>query len=354
MKKIKYIHISAFALLLLAAVFFMAKFLPSDVPGEDSNFSIHFIDVGQADSAVLQCSGKTMIIDGGNVADSSTVVAYLRKLDVDYIDYMICTHGHEDHVGGLSGALNYCPVGKIYCSQDDYNSTPFSNFKKYARQQNLEITVPEPFLSFEFGDALVEILGPQKKYDKTNNNSIVLKITYGNNKFLFMGDAETDAEKDMIDAGADLKADVLKLGHHGSDTSTSYVFLNEVMPEYTVISVGSDNKYGHPCESTMSKLRDAGTKVYRTDMQGDIVVTSDGENITVYTDRNQNADTNPADKASDKWKDSEKVYIGNTKSKKYHTQGCRSVPSEKNSIYFNSARQAEEEGYSACKSCIEG
>lgn len=256
---------------------------PSDIP-ENSNFEVHFIDVGQADSALIECDGETMMIDGGNVADSNVVAAYLKKEDVTELNYVVCSHAHEDHVGGLSGALSVTKADNIYAPKTEANTKAYKNFKKKAEEQNVEIKHPNVGDEIQLGSSTVEFLGPVDESGKDlNSTSIVLKITYGNTSFLFTGDAESDEEEEILNSGADLKSTVLKVGHHGSRTSTSYPFLREVMPQYAVISVEKGNSYGHPHEETLSKLSDAGVEVYRTDESGDIVITSDGNNISVVT-----------------------------------------------------------------------
>ena len=258
---------------------------PSDIP-ENSNFEVHFIDVGQADSALIECDGETMMIDGGNVADSNVVAAYLKKEDVTELNYVVCSHAHEDHVGGLSGALSVTKADNIYAPKTETNTKAYKNFKKKAEEQNVEIKHPNIGDEIQLGSSTVEFLGPVDENGKDlNSTSIVLKITYGNTSFLFTGDAESDEEEEILNSGADLKSTVLKVGHHGSRTSTSYLFLREVMPQYAVISVEKGNSYGHPNEETLSKLSDAGVEVYRTDESGDIVMTSDGNNISITTSK---------------------------------------------------------------------
>lgn len=245
------------------------------------DLTIHFLDVGQADAAILQYGDEVMVIDGGNKADSSLVYAYLRDtLGIRHIDYMIATHPHEDHIGGLLGALNACTVGRVYSPVTTYNSNVFRSLKEYVQKQGLQLTVPRVGDTITFGDAQVQFLSPARTYDDTNNKSIVVRIVHGSNTFLFMGDAEWDAEHDMVNAGFDLSAKVLKVGHHGSDTSSSYVFLREVMPEYAIISCGKGNSYGHPSSEILGRLRDTGTTVYRTDLQGGIVCVSDGRTLS--------------------------------------------------------------------------
>ena len=258
---------------------------PSDIP-ENSNFEVHFIDVGQADSALIECDGETMMIDGGNVADSNVVAAYLKKEDVTELNYVVCSHAHEDHVGGLSGALSVTKADNIYAPKTETNTKAYKNFKKKAEEQNVEIKHTNIGDEIQLGSSTVEFLGPVDENGKDlNSTSIVLKITYGNTSFLFTGDAESDEEEEILNSGADLKSTVLKVGHHGSRTSTSYPFLREVMPQYAVISVEKGNSYGHPNEETLSKLSDAGVEVYRTDESGDIVMTSDGNNISITTSK---------------------------------------------------------------------
>lgn len=311
---------------------------------EDGGLTVHFIDVGQADSALLQCGGQAMLIDGGNAADSSLVVSYLNSQGVEYLDYVVCTHAHEDHVGGLSGPLNTCTAGAVLAPVTEYDSKVFSDFVKYTRQQGLDITVPTPGDAFALGGAQVTVLGPVKDYTDTNNTSIVLRVDYGETSFLFTGDMEREAEADLLESGCDLDATVLKVGHHGSGTSSSYVFLREVMPEYAVISVGANNSYGHPDEEVMSRLYDARATVYRTDEQGTVVAYSDGTQVTFTTEKDA-APTAGRDEAESG------VYIGNVNSHVFHRESCSGLPAEKNQVYFDSREAAVAEGYTPCGRC---
>lgn len=311
---------------------------------EGDGLTIHFIDVAQADCALLECDGTYILIDGGNVEDSSLVVSYLQKQGVEELAAVICSHAHEDHVGGLPGVLAVYPTEAVYAPTRTYSSNCFDDFVYYTDQQGLDITIPEVGHTISFGGATAQVLGPVKQYADTNNTSIVLKITYGTTSFLFTGDMETSAETDLLDSGANVKADVLKVGHHGSDTSTGYRFLYEVNPTYAVISVGQGNSYGHPNEVTLSRLEDADCTTYRTDKLGHIIAHSDGTNLTFSWTQSS--------AVPDNGKEPPITYIGNTKSKKLHIPGCASLPSEQNQTVFDSYQAAINAGFIPCDNCM--
>src|SRR5690554_877203 len=293
----------------------------------DSKFEVHFIDVGQGDASLVLCDGESMLIDGGTSKSSSLIYTYLKNHGIDHLNYIVSTHPHEDHVGGLAGALNYATVGKAFSPVTTYDSRAFNSFVKYLNEQNVSITVPKPGNEFKLGSAAVKILGPVSTDSNANNNSIVLKITYGDTSFLFTGDAEREEEQDILAKGYDLNSTVLKVGHHGADTSTTYPFLREIMPGYAVISVGSSNSYGHPTENTLSRLRDADAKVLRTDMQGDIIFTSDGQNVTYTVQRNADADTLGSASKSTSVAGSKSAETKPTQSKSAESQPPTTAPS---------------------------
>ena len=343
-----WVMVFLFIMLFLAAAYVLFNRQGEDAPpAEGGSLQVYFIDVGQADAALLICDGHYMLIDGGNAEDSDLVYSYLERHGAKNLDYMVSSHAHEDHIGGRSGALNYAKVDTVLCPVTEYSSKVFQNMVKYLEQQGKSLTVPAPGDKFDLGSARVEILGPVQEYDDTNNTSIVLRIDYGETSFLFTGDMETGAEKDLLESGADVRATVLKAGHHGSDTSTGYQFLREVSPRYTVISVGEGNKYGHPSDEVLSRFRDAGTEVYRTDMQGHVIAESDGKTVTFRTEKEADTATNPTGNST------LQMYVGNSGSKKFHLSDCASAKNiqEDKKVVFLTRLQAVLEGYEPCGRC---
>lgn len=253
--------------------------------------TVTWLDVGQGDAAVIQCGGQSMLIDGGKPEKSSYIYAWLQQHGLSYLDVIVATHVDADHIGGLSGALNYASVGTAYCPVTTGTTETFQSFVKYLAQQGKQITVPTAGETFALGGAQVQIFGPLHSAEDSNDNSIVLKVSFGATSFLFTGDAERAEEQDLLNAGVNLQSTVLKVGHHGSDTSTSYPFLRAVAPQYAVISVGAGNSYGHPTEAVLSRLRDAGVTTFRTDLQGEITAVSDGQTVNFSVAKNAAVET---------------------------------------------------------------
>lgn len=342
----------------------------------DGTLTVTFLDVGQGDAAVLQCDGHAMMIDGGKAEESSYIYAWLRQHQLSTLDVLVATHADADHIGGLPGALNYAKVGTAYCPVTTGTTQTFENFLKYLKAQGKSITVPTAGQQFSLGEANVTILGPIHSAEDSNNSSIVLKVQFGATSFLFTGDAEREEEQDLLNSGADLQSTVLKVGHHGSDTSTSYPFLRAVAPQYAVISVGAGNSYGHPTEEVLSRLRDAGVTTYRTDMQGEITAVSDGQTVRFSEAKNPEAET-LADAGAGQnahasstteqsgivadagAADSEaaaltKTYVLNTNSHKFHTPDCPTVKKMKEAnkkTVTESRTEILAEGYTPCKVC---
>lgn len=367
--------------------------------------TVTWLDVGQGDAAVIQCGGQSMLIDGGKPEKSSYIYAWLQQHGLSYLDVIVATHVDADHIGGLSGALNYASVGTAYCPETTGTTETFQSFVKYLAQRGKQITVPTAGETFALGGAQIQILGPLHRAEDSNDNSIVLKVSFGATSFLFTGDAERAEEQDLLNAGVNLQSTVLKVGHHGSDTSTSYPFLRAVAPQYAVISVGAGNSYGHPTEAVLSRLRDAGVTTFRTDMQGEITAVSDGQTINFSTAKNATAGTlanagagqnagqagggNSATQTAGSGQNTGGVatagagaegaaaiasanagggnaggtagagstagsYVLNTNSHKFHLPGCPSVDtiSPKNRKDVNESReQIIREGYAPCKRC---
>lgn len=255
---------------------------PSAAPSPEE-LKIHFLDVGQGDSILLQYGDDAVLVDGGYPENGPMLVDYLENQGIESLDLVVATHAHGDHVGGLAAVLAAYPTERVWSGTRHYYTNYYEDFLYYADQQDLTVEHPrvgERFLMGD-GDVTLRVLGPVAEYSlEINNTSLVIMVEYGDNRFLLTGDMERDAELDLINSGADLKADVLKVGHHGSYSSTSYIFLNEVMPAYGVISCGRDNDYGHPHDEPMSRLRDADVTLFRTDEMGTIIAVSDGTDIT--------------------------------------------------------------------------
>lgn len=245
-----------------------------------NGLQVHFIDVGQADCIFIKTDDKTMLIDAGNNADSKTVVEYIKSQNIDKLDFIVGTHPHEDHIGGLDAVIESFDIGTIYMPKAMSTTKTFEDVLNAIAKKGMKVTTPVPGTTVDLGKASFTILAPNSdSYEEINNYSIVIKLNHGNNSFLFTGDAEAVSEREMIDKGYDLSVDVLKIAHHGSNTSTTEEFLDKVNPQYAVICVGKDNKYEHPHKETIDLLNKKGIKIYRTDESGTIVAISDGESI---------------------------------------------------------------------------
>ena len=317
-----------------------------------TNLEVHFVDVGQADCIFLESDGQYMLIDAGNNDDSDFIVDYLSREGVEKLDYVFGTHPHEDHIGSLDTVINTFDIGAVYMPKKVHTSKTFEDVLDAVSDKGLTITMPVPGTILDFNGISVEILAPVKEYDELNNNSIVLKVTNGDISFLFTGDAEAEAETetDILDEGFDLDADILKVGHHGSDTSTTDAFLAAVSPEIAVISVGEDNSYGHPDAVTIDKLQERNIEIYRTDLNGTVKVITDGESIDVQYEKDNTTAQQSINEIS-RDNTTNEVYIGNLNSMKFHRSSCSSLPAEKNRIYFDNKDEAVNKGYVACKRC---
>jgi competence protein ComEC len=245
---------------------------------------VHFIDVGQADSILIEQGNEYMLIDAGNNEDSQLLKNYLSSKGINELKYFIGTHKDEDHIGSGDYIINSFKVGKVYFPRQTATTKTYKDFVSAVSNKGLKLTVPTVGETFKLGEATCTILAPNSSdYEDANDYSIVVKISYGSTSFLFTGDAESVSESEMIAKGLDLSSTVLKVGHHGSRSSTGQGFLNKVNPKYAVISVGKGNSYGHPTQEVMNRLKNKNIPVYRTDESGTIIATSNGTDISFST-----------------------------------------------------------------------
>ena len=255
------------------------------VNNSEDNLKVHFIDVGQGDSIFIELpNDEVMLIDAGESSEEEKVYNYITNLGYNNIDYVVGTHPHTDHIGGLEYIINNINVENIYMPKAVSTSKTFESLLNTITNKNLKVKVAKANVNIISSDNLnVFIIAPNSEsYSNLNNYSAVIKINYYNNSFLFMGDAEVLSEEEIT---SDVQADVIKVGHHGSDSSSSLAFLNKVKPKYAIISVGANNQYNHPYDSIISRYEIIGAQVYRTDLNGTIVATSDGTNINITKEK---------------------------------------------------------------------
>lgn len=252
--------------------------------------TVSYLDVGQADSIFITLpDGKHMLIDAGNREDGPGLVKYLQQSGVKQLDYLVATHPHEDHIGGMANVIQNLSIGEVYMPKVADSQLPttkvFSDTLDAISNKKLKIHQAKAGMTLLSGqDLKIETLAPvSDSYEDLNDYSVVIKLTYKRNRFLFMGDAGAAPENELLGAGADVKADVLKCGHHGSAYSTSKDFLAAVQPKYAVISCGLNNDYGHPHQQTLDRLKQSGAEIFRTDRQSTITAVSDGTAITMQT-----------------------------------------------------------------------
>lgn len=357
--------------------------------GEFEELQVHFIDVGQGDCTLITCGDQSMLIDAGDNSKGTAVQLYLQKRGIDRLDYMIGTHPDADHIGGMDVVVTKFDCRQIMLPNVSNDTATYRDVIDAMNYKGYQNTLPVVGNTYSLGDATFTIIAPNGTYDDTNNYSIGIRLVHGKNSFLFVGDAEEEAERDMLQNGLELSADVLKVAHHGSRSSSSWEFINAVNPMYAVISCGSNNAYGHPSAETLNTLRNAGIKVYRTDDDGSIVATSDGygisfncapsdswqageiQNVTPnvvqsvelpYVNQEVTGDVIQGDSEGTVFDGESYVepessvgYILNKRTKKFHRADCFHVDrmSEKNKVHSNKTiDEIVAEGYDKCQDCL--
>ena len=350
-------------------------------PEPKALLKIHFLDVGQGACALIESDGHYMLIDGGGRDASSFTVSYLAQLGIEKFDYLVATHFDEDHIAGLVGVFNKFAVGTVLEPSYKADKSIYTSFKEAEKKSGAEVIIPEPGAEYTLGDAKFTVLAPKKPENSTdegtalnsseeNNQSICVLLANGDNKVLFTGDAEQEEERYLIESGRDIRADVYLVGHHGSSSSSSVLLLDSVRPKYAVISCGTGNDYGHPTQEVLDRLWDKDVSVFRTDEQGNIIMTSDGKEITWSTspsetwapgvvpakapDRNTESVEKTGTDTAENNQTAESLYVLNNNTMKFHRPGCSSVKkiSEKN--YGESSLSRDEliaQGYSPCGNC---
>ncbi|SHJ95069.1 Metal-dependent hydrolase, beta-lactamase superfamily II [Anaerocolumna jejuensis DSM 15929] len=341
----KYCKIKRFLKLFSLVLLFLAL---SGCTVEETNtvtdtglLKVMYLDVGQGDSILIESKGEAMLIDAGEVEEGDTVADAIASEHIKELKYIIGTHPHSDHIGGIAKVIQSCNTEEVFLSDFDYSSATYDNLLQVISRKKIKKTYPTAGDSYTLGDASFTFVTPlDKDYgDNANNYSLGIRLTNGKNSFLFTGDMEEVAEKDLVASGRTIEADVLKVNHHGSSTSSCTEFLKAVDPTYAVISVGKGNTYGHPASATLASLEEEDVQTYRTDKQGTIIITSDGKNLSVKTQntyKNKDADNS-----------GRLVYV-TEKGNKYHRKDCKYLKGNYRSF---SLKKAKEEGYEPCSVC---
>ena len=353
---------------------------------------VHYIDVGQGSATLLKSGRHAMLIDTGDSDQGTKIQLYLTKQGVENLDYLVLTHPDADHIGGAPVIITKFGIGQLFLSNYEKDNKTTQKVRDAMQYKGLTASDYQVGDTFALGNASFTILGPAKEYADSNNASIVIMVQNGNNRFLFTGDCEAEAEADLIASGADLSADVYLAGHHGSDTASSQAFMDAVSPSYAVISCGEGNSYGHPHAEVLNRFRSMGIQVFRTDEQGSVVAESDGTGITWNCapsetwqagERTKNAQTgaeiqpaNETDAAAAQdmptagqsdavtlpAQEQKPVvadetpqagnYIGNRNNGKLHKASCSYLPDPQNQVPFTTREEAVEAGYDdPCKRC---
>ena len=321
-------------------------------------FSLTMLDVGQGLSILVQADGEYLLYDGGGRGASSYVVAYLQQHAVTELEWLAASHYDEDHISGLVGVLHTTPVEQALMPDYTTDTQIYQSLQTVLGEKNVPVIYPAQGDTFSLGEAEIQVVGPQNYvYDSDNDKSLCLRICYGDFQCLLTGDAEQDAEQDMVASRQDLTCDLYVVGHHGSSSSTSEELLDAATPAYAFLSVGEDNPYGHPTAQTLNALQQYGVTLFRTDQQGEVTVYSDGQQCWFSTEPckdwstgNQSIPEEPLATTVPQTAQ----YVLNTHTKKFHFPDCPSVDqmSEKNKEFTDASRdELIARGYTACGRC---
>ncbi len=295
LRKAAYLAVAAVILLTLGSILphtglpgwrdvFVATGLAPATTTAEGELEVHFIDVGNADCALIRQGTHAALIDAGERGDGEDILAYLKKQGVHRLDLAVATHPHADHIGGMGEVLENIPTKQLLMAFMPETEAPTSQvylrMLEAVEAGDVALVEAVPGETYAIGEAALQVLGPLKEDDDANAMSVVTRLAFGRRAFLFTGDATTACEQAMMNNIYPLQADVLKVGHHGSDTSNSAAFLQQVSPEFAVIPCGMNNSYGHPMESVLEDLAALEVKVYRADVHGSVVFTTDGTKLT--------------------------------------------------------------------------
>lgn len=330
-----------------------------DTSKPEGTLEVHYIDVGQGDATLIKCGSHAMLIDGGNNNKGTTVQLYLKKQGVESLDYVIGTHPDADHIGGLDVIVYKYNCDTVIMPDYEKDTKTYQELVDVIHDKNMKITYPVVGEQYALGEAKFTIIAPNSNSygGNANDYSVAILLEYGKNSFLFTGDAEEASEAEMLTNGIDISADVYKVAHHGSRSASTQEFLNAVHPKYAVISCGEGNSYGHPHAEVLNRLRSMGVEVFRTDEQGSIIASSDGENINwncSATDSWQSGEQTESDRENSDNVTEQTTYVLNTNTKKFHRETCGSVSQIKEENFQKvqmSREELEQSGYSPCKNC---
>lgn len=346
----------------------------------NSEMEVHFIDVGQGDATLIKADGHYMLIDAGDNSKGTTVQMYLQKQGVTKLDYLILTHTDADHIGGADVIVTKFDIDTVFMGDFKKDNKTYEELINAFQYKAMNYSVPKVGEQYTLGNALFTIVAPNKTYSTPNNSSIALLLKNGDNTFLFTGDCEEEAEKDILANGINIDCDVYHLGHHGSRTASTQEFLNAMTPVFGVISCEEGNSYGHPHAEPLNNLRTMGVQLFRTDEQGSVIAYSDGKEIkwncapsetwqagesikssvseqtpqvqepiqeTVITEPQKEVVVEPVIEVQEN-----EYVIGNKNSKVFHRPSCSRLPKEKNRVIFNSREEALAAGFdNPCDNC---